>query len=57
MYDGCLLVAPGESGLELKNAAGVAGGYDVGFKLRNHFGFAVAKRFRGIGLHEIVDAG
>ena len=42
--------------LKLEDAAGVAGGDDIGSKMRNEFGFAVAEGIGGVWLHEIVDS-
>ena len=46
----CLLMAAGEGGLKLQNAAGIAGGDNVGSELRDKFGFALAEGFGGVGL-------
>src|SRR5215472_7856240 len=51
-----LLMLAREGRLQLENAARIAGGHDVGPKLRNEFGFATAEGFGGIGLNEIVDS-
>jgi hypothetical protein len=51
-----LLMPAGESGLELQDAAGIAGGDHVDFKLRHKLGFAIAEGFGGVGLNEIVNS-
>src|SRR5215472_6047240 len=51
-----LLMLAREGRLQLENAARIAGGHDVGPKLRNEFGFATAEGFGCIGLNEIVDS-
>ena len=56
MHHGRLLVLAGESGLELQDAAGIAGGDGVDFELRHQLGFAIAEGFCRIRLHEIVDS-
>lgn len=57
VHNGRFLMPAGEGGLELENAAGIAGGHNVGTELGNEFGFAIAESFCGAGLHQIVDSG
>lgn len=45
-----------ERRLKLEGAAGISSGDEVGSEVRNEFGFAIAKRFGGVGLNEIVDS-
>ena len=56
VHDGCLLMLAREGGLELQDAAGIAGGDDIGTELGNQFGFAIAKGFGCVRLHQIVDS-
>ena len=56
VHDACLLMLAREGGLELQDTAGIAGSNDVGAELRNQFGFAIAKGFSRVRLHEIVDS-
>ena len=56
MNDPGALAEAGEGGLELKKAAGIAGGDDVGVEWRNELGLAVAQGVGGIGLDEVVDS-
>lgn len=56
MNDVRFLMPTSEGGLELENAAGIAGGDNVGSELRDQFGFAIAEGFRGFGLHQVVDS-
>lgn len=46
----------GQRGLELQEAAGIAGRNDVGLQRDDQFGFAVAEGGGGVRLDEIVDA-
>ena len=42
--------------LKLEGAARISGGDDVGSDMRNELGFAIPKRFGGIGLNKVVDS-
>lgn len=46
----------GQGGLELEQAAGVAGGYYLGVERGDELGFTIAESVGGVGLDEIVDA-
>jgi hypothetical protein len=51
MNDGSLVAETSQGRLELEEAAGVAGGHDIGVERDDEFGFAVAEGVGGVGLY------
>lgn len=57
MNDGSVAAKTSQGGLELEEAAGVAGGDDIGVERGDELGFAIAEGIGGFGLDQIVDSG
>lgn len=57
MNDRSVAAKTSQGGLELEEAAGVAGGHDIGVERCDELGFAVAEGVGGVGLDQIVDSG
>lgn len=57
MYYRNRMALPSKRGLELEQAARVAGGNYFGVEWGNELGFAVSEGIGGVRLHQVVDAG